>query len=56
MIDSTSKQASFVDTNNLSYPILSDPEDIARKAFGVGKDLFGFAPGKSWIQPSCVKE
>lgn len=46
-VDSSSAQATFVDNNNLSYPILSDPEDKTRKAYGVGKDLFGFVPGTS---------
>ncbi|KAK1923182.1 thioredoxin-like protein [Papiliotrema laurentii] len=44
--DSTSAQASFADTNNLEYPILSDPKDETRKAYKVSRDFFGLAPGR----------
>ena len=44
--DSTSAQASFADSNNLPYPVLSDSKDTTRKAYKVSKDFFGLAPGR----------
>ncbi len=45
-LDSVASQASFADTNNLAYPVLSDPKDETRKAYKVSKDFFGMAPGR----------
>jgi peroxiredoxin len=45
-IDPTAKQASFADQHNLRYPILSDADGAARKAYGVGKAFFGMAEGR----------
>lgn len=44
--DPTAKQASFADQHNLKYPILSDADGAARKAYGVGKAFFGMAEGR----------
>jgi len=39
--DPVEKQARFVEKQNLTYPVLSDSEDEARKAYVVGKGLLG---------------
>ncbi len=33
-------------SNNLPYPLLSDPKGRVREKFGVKKDLFGLLPGR----------
>ncbi len=44
--DGTAKQASFADEHKLPYPILSDTDGVARKAYGIGKAFFGLAEGE----------
>ncbi|WVF67773.1 hypothetical protein IAT40_002533 [Kwoniella sp. CBS 6097] len=44
--DATAKQSSFADQYNLPYPILSDPDSAARKAYRVGKAFLGLTPGR----------
>ncbi|KAF7314244.1 Peroxiredoxin Q [Mycena kentingensis (nom. inval.)] len=39
--DSVEKQKAFVEKNKLTYPVLSDSNGDASKAYGVGKGLFG---------------
>ncbi|CDO76104.1 hypothetical protein BN946_scf184649.g30 [Trametes cinnabarina] len=41
--DPVDKQKEFVDKHKLTYPILSDAKGEARKAYHVGKGLFGLA-------------
>ncbi|EJF63383.1 AhpC-TSA-domain-containing protein [Dichomitus squalens LYAD-421 SS1] len=41
--DAVDKQKTFVEKQKLTYPILSDPDGEARKAYHVGKGLFGLA-------------
>ncbi|CAK5275366.1 unnamed protein product [Mycena citricolor] len=41
--DSVEKQKTFVEKNKLTYPVLSDSEGTAAKAYGIGKGLFGLA-------------
>lgn len=44
--DSITAQTTFADENKLSYPVLSDEKNEARKAYGVNKQLLGLAPGR----------
>ncbi|WWC72677.1 uncharacterized protein I206_106641 [Kwoniella pini CBS 10737] len=44
--DPTAKQQSFADQYKLSYPILSDTDNKARQAYGVGKSFFGLSAGR----------
>jgi len=44
--DAVQKQRKFVDDNKLGYPILSDVEGLARKAFQVPKGFFGLTEGR----------
>ncbi|KAK4687003.1 hypothetical protein P7C73_g3115, partial [Tremellales sp. Uapishka_1] len=44
--DATAKQASFADEYNLPYPLISDKDGAARKAYDVGGFLFGMVPGR----------
>ncbi|KLO12227.1 AhpC-TSA-domain-containing protein [Schizopora paradoxa] len=39
--DGVEKQAKFVKDNKLNFPVLSDEKGDVRKAYGVGKGLFG---------------
>jgi len=39
--DDVEKQAKFVKDNKLNFPVLSDEKGDVRKAYGVGKGLFG---------------
>ncbi|KAI9058426.1 AhpC-TSA-domain-containing protein, partial [Trametes sanguinea] len=41
--DPVDKQKEFVDKHKLTYPVLSDAKGEARKAYHVGKGLFGLA-------------
>ncbi|KAI0770347.1 peroxiredoxin Q, partial [Fomes fomentarius] len=41
--DPVDKQKAFVDKQKLTYPVLSDAKGEARKAYHVGKGLFGLA-------------
>ncbi|KAI0754924.1 thioredoxin-like protein [Daedaleopsis nitida] len=41
--DAVDKQKAFVDKQKLTYPVLSDAKGEARKAYHVGKGLFGLA-------------
>ena len=36
----------FTEVNNLNYTLLSDPDNTARKLFGVPSQLFGLVPGR----------
>ncbi|KAL0578620.1 hypothetical protein V5O48_003363 [Marasmius crinis-equi] len=42
--DSVDKQKVFVDKQKLTFPVLSDKEGKARKAYNVGRGLFGLTP------------
>jgi len=44
--DSVEKQARFVEKQRLNFPVLSDSEGAARKAYHVGKSLFGLFPAR----------
>jgi len=44
--DATPAQSSFVDQYNLGYPILSDADGSARKAYHVSKSAFGLIEGR----------
>ncbi len=44
--DSSSSHQKFAENNNLPYPLLSDPQGVARKIFGVPKTL-GILPGRA---------
>lgn len=44
--DDTAKQASFADQYNLPYPIVSDKDGVARKAYAVDKAFFGLSDGR----------
>ncbi|KIJ54256.1 hypothetical protein M422DRAFT_25194 [Sphaerobolus stellatus SS14] len=44
--DAVSKQKQFVDQHGLSYPILSDANGEARKAYQVKKGLLGLSEGR----------
>ncbi|KAF7288581.1 Peroxiredoxin Q [Mycena chlorophos] len=41
--DPVEKQKAFVEKHKLTYPVLSDANGEARKAYGIGKGLFGLA-------------
>ncbi|KAG6332998.1 hypothetical protein ID866_6089 [Astraeus odoratus] len=41
------KQKLFVDKNNLSFPVLSDQDYVAHKAFQVGKGMFGLMDART---------
>ncbi|KAF7299107.1 Peroxiredoxin Q [Mycena indigotica] len=41
--DTVEKQKAFVEKNKLTYPVLSDTNGEATKAYNVGKGLFGLA-------------
>ena len=44
--DSEASHRKFVDQYNLPFVFLSDPEKLARKAFGVKSSLLGMVPGR----------
>ena len=44
--DSAASHRGFKMSNNLPYPLLSDPKGRVREKFGVKKDLFGLLPGR----------
>ncbi|KDQ62398.1 hypothetical protein JAAARDRAFT_30302 [Jaapia argillacea MUCL 33604] len=44
--DSVAEQKKFVEQHKLTYPVLSDEKGEARKAFHVGKGLFGFVDAR----------
>lgn len=43
------KQATFADNNGLPFPLLSDTELVAQKAYGVGKAMMGLAPERKTV-------
>ncbi|KIM66812.1 hypothetical protein SCLCIDRAFT_1210866 [Scleroderma citrinum Foug A] len=45
--DPVAKQKAFVEKNHLSFPVLSDPEHVAYKAFSVGKSMFGLTDART---------
>lgn len=45
--DPVPKQKKFVESQNLTYPVLSDEEHVAYQAFHVGKGLFGFTDART---------
>ncbi|KAH7884975.1 thioredoxin-like protein [Phlebopus sp. FC_14] len=45
--DAVSKQKAFVEKNNLSYPVLSDTDHVASKAYSVGRGLFGLTDART---------
>ncbi len=44
--DSVDSHCSFADHEELPFPILSDPGELIRKAYGVMPSLFGLVPGR----------
>ena len=44
--DSVDSHCSFAEDQELPFPILSDPGDVVRKAYGVQPNLFGLIPGR----------
>ncbi|PPQ65863.1 hypothetical protein CVT26_000797 [Gymnopilus dilepis] len=42
--DPVEKQKAFVEKHKLTYPVLSDVDKVAFKAYGVGKAMFGLIP------------
>lgn len=44
--DTEASHRKFVDQYNLPFIFLSDPEKVARKAFGVKSSLLGIVPGR----------
>ncbi len=44
--DSSASHRGFKSSNNLPYPLLSDPKGKLREKFGVKKDLFGLLSGR----------
>ncbi|CAG8554209.1 1705_t:CDS:2 [Paraglomus brasilianum] len=44
--DPISSHKRFSDTNRLNFPLLSDADGVARKAFQVSKSLFGMIAGR----------
>jgi len=44
--DPVEKQALFVEKQKLTYPVLSDENGEGRKAYGVGKGLFGLSESR----------
>ena len=44
--DSVESHCAFADEEELPFPILSDPDDSVRVAYGVPNAFFGFFPGR----------
>ncbi len=44
--DSVESHAAFAKKYHLNFTLLSDPQRIAEKKFGVERNLFGFIPGR----------
>lgn len=44
--DPVEKQKKFVEDQKLPFPVLCDTEGVARKAYHVGKGLFGLSEGE----------
>ncbi len=44
--DSTQSHEKFAKRYKLQFPLLSDPNRVAEKAFGVPRTLFGLLPGR----------
>ncbi|KAI6123499.1 thioredoxin-like protein [Pisolithus croceorrhizus] len=45
--DPVEKQKSFVQKNRLSFPVLSDQDHVAHKAFQVGRGMFGLTDART---------